>query len=449
MADQQVRLRSGGAGPFFRALCSRCAGPSSPGVQFRPAPASPRQFSWDQHFARGDVRPASALHLQSVNRLRNCRQWPGSRMPKHNLLDTRTVNYLELIGNGRRYQVPPYQRDYSWTEEQWEDLWNDMEDLRAQPDERHYLGSLVIEGISDREFQVIDGQQRLATLSLFALAVIARLLAIAEEGVETEENRKRAAELRNRYLGEKDPASLLESSRLNLNEVDDPFYQDYLIQLQSPPNLRRLPRSNQLLWGCFRFYADRLQRTTALRQDGTAVARLLSETVARQLLFILITVDDELSAYTVIETLNARGMNLTTTDLLKNYLFSRIPVGADRKVSAAALERVGRHRGANALHQVSSLSHAVPGARRSGAPAVQGGARPGAQTRGCFRPAGHARAAGGTVCRGAGSESRVLDGAAGSAAVRDRTQPVPGRSSRCRCCSRRGSGSSTRTSCGC
>ena len=251
-------------------------------------------------------------------------------MPRHNLLDTRTVNYLELIGNGRRHRVPPYQRNYSWTEEQWEDLWNDIEHLQTDPEERHYLGSLVVEGVSDREFQVIDGQQRLATLSLFALAAIARLLALAEEGVEPEENAKRAAELRNRYLGERDPASLLENSRLNLNEVDDPFYQDCLIQLQSPPNLRRLPRSNQLLWKCFRFYAERLEQAAALRRDGEAVARLLSETVARQLLFILITVDDELSAYTVFETLNARGMARTTTDLLKNYLFSRIPVGTDR-----------------------------------------------------------------------------------------------------------------------
>ena len=253
-------------------------------------------------------------------------------MPRHDLLGADVVNYLEWIGNGRRHRVPPYQRDYSWTEEQWEDLWNDIEHLHANPDERHYLGSLVVEGVSDREFQVIDGQQRLATLSLFALAAIARLLSLAEEGVEPEENAKRAAELRNRYLGEKDPASLLENSRLNLNEVDDPFYQDYLIQLQSPPNLRRLPRSNQLLWNCFQFYEKRLRQTAALQRDGAAVARLLSETVARQLLFILITADDELSAYTVFETLNARGMALTTTDLLKNYLFSRIPVDADRTV---------------------------------------------------------------------------------------------------------------------
>ena len=46
-------------------------------------------------------------------------------------------------------------------------------------------------------------------------------------------------------------------------------------------------------------------------------------------MFIKITVDDEISAYTVFETLNARGLELTTTDLLKNYLFSRLSSHSD------------------------------------------------------------------------------------------------------------------------
>ena len=51
--------------------------------------------------------------------------------------------------------------------------------------------------------------------------------------------------------------------------------------------------------------------------------------MARRLLFILITVDDELNAYTLFETLNARGLELTTTDLLKNYFFSKVRAGTD------------------------------------------------------------------------------------------------------------------------
>ena len=107
-----------------------------------------------------------------------------------NMLNTRTINYLELIGNGKVYRVPQYQRNYSWTREQWEDLWIDIDRLRGKADDRHHLGALVVEAKSDREFLVIDGQQRLATLSLLALAIIAKLDELANEGHEPEANRE-------------------------------------------------------------------------------------------------------------------------------------------------------------------------------------------------------------------------------------------------------------------
>lgn len=269
-------------------------------------------------------------------------------MARPNLLDVRTIDYMELIGNGRVYSVPPFQRDYSWSEEQWEVLWDDLLELRSEPERRHYLGAVVVEARNDREFQVIDGQQRLATLSLFALAVIDRLEEMARSGIDREDNTERARALRNRFIGEKDPASLIESSRLRLNESDNAFYQDYLIQLQNPLNPRGLSRSNRLLFDCLKYFSDRLRHPDLSRDDGRTIAGFLSETVARQLLFILITVDDELNAYTVFETLNARGLELTTTDLLKNHLFSRISVPADlemlRRRWSRLAETVGQTR---------------------------------------------------------------------------------------------------------
>lgn len=247
------------------------------------------------------------------------------------MLNTRTISFLELIGNGKHYRVPPYQRDYSWTEEQWEDLWNDILALRQTPDDRHYMGALVVQEASDRDFFIIDGQQRMATLSILALAVISLLSDLAQQGIDAENNRERAKELRNRFIGERDPASLIESSRLTLNETDNPFYQDYLVQLRTPRNPRGLARSNRLLWECFQYYKGRLTSLPDIQRDGRAIAQILSETAARQLLFILITVADELNAYIVFETLNARGLELTTTDLLKNYLFSRIRVKSDQE----------------------------------------------------------------------------------------------------------------------
>lgn len=269
-------------------------------------------------------------------------------MARPNLLNVRTIDYMELVGNGRVYSVPPFQRDYSWSEEQWEVLWDDLLELLSEPERRHYLGAVVVESKNDREFQVIDGQQRLATLSLFALAVIDRLDEMARSGIDREDNTERARALRSRFIGEKDPASLIESSRLRLNESDNAFYQDYLIQLQNPLNPRGLPRSNLLLLECLKYFSARLRDPEIPRDDGRAVAGFLSETVARQLLFILITVDDELSAYTVFETLNARGLELTTTDLLKNHLFSRVSVRADldalRRRWSRLVEAVGQAR---------------------------------------------------------------------------------------------------------
>ncbi|MBO9318256.1 MAG: DUF262 domain-containing protein, partial [Chloroflexus sp.] len=107
------------------------------------------------------------------------------------MLNTRTISYLELIGNGKRYRVPPYQRDYSWNEEQWDDLWNDIVDLHNQTDSYHYMGALVVQAESDRDLLIIDGQQRMATLSILSLAVIALLSELAQRGIDPDRNRER------------------------------------------------------------------------------------------------------------------------------------------------------------------------------------------------------------------------------------------------------------------
>jgi hypothetical protein len=249
-------------------------------------------------------------------------------MARAALLDTKTQTLIELIGNGKRYLVPAYQRDYSWGQEQWEDLWTDVIELLDRPDVKHYMGALVVEAVNDREFRVIDGQQRLATLSIVSLVLVDHLQELARAGVDAVANLERATALRHRFIGEKDPASLVETSKLSLNETDDDFYQEYLVQLRPPLNPRALPQSNKLLWEGMNWFRERVSRLD-FASDGARLAHLLNETVARQLLFIQITVDDDLDAYTVFETLNARRLELTVTDLLKNYLFSRAKVKPD------------------------------------------------------------------------------------------------------------------------
>ena len=253
-------------------------------------------------------------------------------MPKNRLRGAAEVLYLDLLGNGKTYTVPGQQRPYAWRQEQWEDLWTDLTELRADTGGQHYLGALVVAAGDAREFSVIDGQQRLATLSLLVLAVIARLERLADQRLDAEANRQRAGRLRNLFIGQRHPASLVEASRLKLNETDDNYYQDYLVQLREHPNPRGLPRSSQRLGECFAWFGRQLEDSAELRDDGEALANLVFEVVGSGLVFLLITVADDLTAFTVFQTLNARGVQLTTTDLLRNHFFSPVRVDFDLSV---------------------------------------------------------------------------------------------------------------------
>ena len=92
-------------------------------------------------------------------------------MAVNNLLDTSTVSLSDIIGNGKTYKVPSYQRDYSWKFDNWEDLWSDIQAI-LDGERVHYMGSIVLQNKGDKKYSVIDGQQRLATLTLIVLAII-------------------------------------------------------------------------------------------------------------------------------------------------------------------------------------------------------------------------------------------------------------------------------------
>jgi uncharacterized protein with ParB-like and HNH nuclease domain len=250
-------------------------------------------------------------------------------LARANLLTTSTPDYQGLVGNGKVFRVPAYQRDYAWGEENWEDLWEDIQQLRLNPELQHYMGAIVVDSKNKQELVVIDGQQRLATLAIFSLAVISEIVQLANSGVDAVNNLERAATLRNKYVGEKDPASLMESSKLKLNQNDDPFFQEYLIQMNPPLHPKALRGSNKLLWNCFEFFKVKLAELPIADRNGESYANLLNRDIAQRLLFIQISVDDEMNAYTVFETLNARGLELSATDLLKNYLYSLVKTPAD------------------------------------------------------------------------------------------------------------------------
>ena len=92
----------------------------------------------------------------------------------------------DVLGNGKRYTVPMFQRDYAWDETEWSDLWGDILTI-AQDGENahHFLGALVLPPTTDDgPLNIMDGQQRLVTLSVLALAVITRIEQLPAVGQE-------------------------------------------------------------------------------------------------------------------------------------------------------------------------------------------------------------------------------------------------------------------------
>lgn len=243
-------------------------------------------------------------------------------------LNAKPATVADVFSDVRRYVVPPFQRDYSWEKDQWEELWADILALQG-PDgveSDHYLGAIVLQPTGERaELRIIDGQQRLVTLSLLALAIIGWLTRLAEQGNERADNTERARILRESFVSRKDAASLQHRPRLRLNQRDNTFYANYLVQGKEPPRSGVLQGSERRMYDALKYFERQVEKR--LTADGATLrgadlVQLLDDVVARRLRFIEIIVLNDETAFTVFETLNARGVALSTADLLKNYLFS-------------------------------------------------------------------------------------------------------------------------------
>lgn len=239
-----------------------------------------------------------------------------------NLLNANTISFSGIIAGDNIYQVPLFQRDYSWKEDNWDDLWLDLSNA-IEAKTRHYMGSIVLIKKDNKIFEVIDGQQRLTTLSILALSCIRIINDLIENGIDIEDNKERKDILMRKFVGFKSPKSLMFAPKVKLNKLNDPIYSSYLIQFDKVPNISREPITNKGLVLAYDYFYKKL-KSEIFKEGSTEELIDFIEFIGDNLQFIQITVVDELNAYLVFETLNDRGIPLTVTDLFKNYLFSRV-----------------------------------------------------------------------------------------------------------------------------
>lgn len=231
--------------------------------------------------------------------------------------NTSSKTYRQLMGNGLRYEIPKFQRDYTWEFEQWDDLWQDIISLENNEESEHYMGYLVLQTSNNKNFQIIDGQQRLTTLSILILAVLKTISQLVENHTDPTNNLKRKENLLNSYIGHIDPVTLISNNKLKLNRNSDDYYRQQMVLLKDLP-LRNTNTSEKHMRDCFHWYFDKISKKFT---SGEALAGFIDGLVDK-LFFTAIEVSDQINAFKVFETLNARGVQLSSSDLLKNYLFS-------------------------------------------------------------------------------------------------------------------------------
>lgn len=218
------------------------------------------------------------------------------------MIDTNKYDIIELFDKNRQYIVPLFQRRYSWSDVQCYQLWSDILDIIKYQKNNHFLGTLVV--VPDKaskinKFRVIDGQQRLTSLTILFIAL--------RDFVEKEFNdidfnieyineliineHKKEKEYYKLILTDKDEQSLFDlidkKYNYNLSENITKAYNNFY----------------KWIYNC-KDYVD---------------YNLLYDTI-KKLVFVVISIDNEDNPQGIFESLNSKGETLSQFDLIKNFI---------------------------------------------------------------------------------------------------------------------------------
>ncbi|MFJ4102258.1 GmrSD restriction endonuclease domain-containing protein [Amycolatopsis japonica] len=235
------------------------------------------------------------------------------------MVAARETTLQELLEGSKQYQVPLYQRTYSWENDQLRQLWEDIthlaEDRANDPDLTHFIGSVVLApspgngptGV--QQYLVIDGQQRLTTLSI--------LLCALRDYRATHEDSEHRERIDQQYLINK-----WKKQRLKLvpTQADRAAY---VACLDSTPQAG----GTDNIGAAYRFFSEQLAGADA-PEDLNDIERI-EDAVISGLALVSVTAQRGDNPHRIFESLNNTGLNLTQADLLRNYLFMRLPTRGD------------------------------------------------------------------------------------------------------------------------
>ncbi len=220
-----------------------------------------------------------------------------------------------------RYSVPLHQRDFAWTLEEVDQMWNDIISAMESNRQDYFLGAIVVQDNKEDKIRtIIDGQQRLASLTMIFSAIRAICLANSDS--------ERATFITTNYLGIIDFDTLETRARLTLNENNERDFQKLVVDDCSNEEVydhardRRKSKSNANLAKAVKYFRDAVAKKSNAELHYDKFLRELTKFISDRVRVILVRVPDASDAYLIFETLNDRGLDLSMSDLLKNYIFA-------------------------------------------------------------------------------------------------------------------------------
>ncbi|HEY5287685.1 MAG TPA: DUF262 domain-containing HNH endonuclease family protein [Solirubrobacteraceae bacterium] len=241
-------------------------------------------------------------------------------------MNARTQGVGELLEHLRHFTVPDHQRDYAWGEEEVVQLVDDVKRALEEQAPDYFVGLIVLVSPgSNGAWEILDGQQRLATVTMIYAAIREWLHAAGFE--------RDATMIQAEHIGVLSLGEAKDSPRLVLNINDRAIFQELVVDRASDETITQ--RRDEF----GRYSSQRKVAQAALtcrvrirdfaRDSGTTpddqanalyrFANYLRENVK----VVSMNVSSETNAYVIFESLNDRGLDLSVLDLVKNHLFGR------------------------------------------------------------------------------------------------------------------------------
>jgi uncharacterized protein with ParB-like and HNH nuclease domain len=257
-------------------------------------------------------------------------------MPDPYRADVQTVGDILSLAT-QPLRVPLYQRPYSWRPSEVREFWLDVTDFGeditpGSRDDQYFLGSIVVVDQADK-LEILDGQQRLATATIVLAAIRNALIAAGDPWTDHGKSL-------NDYIAKRPFGSPDVEYRLELSKQDRVYYRERIQDRVSGPKPRpgkypghkRIHAAANLVEKLISDYGD--------QNGGPRSLVALAQVLLQNVTIVVCKSTNYLTAASIFETLNTRGIELSTSDLLRTWLLGKGRTDARREEIASAWDPI-------------------------------------------------------------------------------------------------------------